>query len=442
MAKKIVIINQPLSNRGDEAAHRSLMRALDREFPQSKITVLFLNVKKGDIQDFTVESPRIFYRNVVGFNKGAGFLQRWSLKTNMIFLSLLHPTIRKYAQYIKKADIVICAPGGICMGLFQNWPHIFNLSLAKYYNKKLIYYSRSFGTFPGKTKWNRVFRKVSYKLLNSFDFLSIRDKKTMQLADELNLSYVPSIDTAFLDTPEIEIPDEISKIINNEEFTVFVPNSLTWHVAYRNRKQEDIDSFFVEVLKILVSKNNKIIMLPQLSQYVTYSEPDHAYFCKLKNFVKNDNVIVLNDTYSSDIQQKIIEKANCVIGARYHSIVFAINNCTSFISLSYEHKMTGLLDLLNLREWEINISEIGTSDFDEKEALIKFQQLLEKDYYQAEEIKEIANKIAVETFNKCKEKTISEEYGSIIGANAVVTKDLPANCVAAGNPAKVIKIIK
>lgn len=36
--------------------------------------------------------------------------------------------------------------------------------------------------------------------------------------------------------------------------------------------------------------------------------------------------------------------------------------------------------------------------------------------------------------------TIGEN--SIIGANAVVTKNVPANCVVAGNPAKVIKYLK
>ena len=36
--------------------------------------------------------------------------------------------------------------------------------------------------------------------------------------------------------------------------------------------------------------------------------------------------------------------------------------------------------------------------------------------------------------------TIGEH--SIIGANSVVTKDIPANCIAAGNPCKVIKLLE
>lgn len=404
--KNIVVINQPLSNRGDEAAHRSLLRALDKEFSNSKITVLFFNAQKEDIEDFKVVSSNIVYQNITGLDKGVPFVQRWSLRLNLIFLSLFYPTIYRYSRYIKKADLVICAPGGICMGLFQNWGHVFNLSLAKYYNKKLIYYSRSFGTFPIDTQWKRVFKRVSYKLLNNFDFLSIRDQKTMRLADELNLSYTPSIDTAFLDTPNVEIPIEISNIIKNEKFVVFVPNSLTWHAAYRNRSQKDIDSFFIEIFKILSAKNMKILMLPQLSQYVRYSIPDYGYFLDLKKSLEdNGNIYVIEDTYSSDIQQKIIENAEFVIGARYHSVVFAINNCTPFISLSYEHKMTGLLELLNLQEREINISNLGDSNFDRESSLQKIKLLLDTDYSNGKEVKNKACKMASKTFNKLKESS-------------------------------------
>jgi acetyltransferase-like isoleucine patch superfamily enzyme len=36
--------------------------------------------------------------------------------------------------------------------------------------------------------------------------------------------------------------------------------------------------------------------------------------------------------------------------------------------------------------------------------------------------------------------TIGEN--TIIGMNSIVTKDIPANCIAAGNPCKIIKEIK
>ena len=41
--------------------------------------------------------------------------------------------------------------------------------------------------------------------------------------------------------------------------------------------------------------------------------------------------------------------------SRYHSIVFAINNGVPFISLSYEHKMSGLLCSLGGEEMMVDI---------------------------------------------------------------------------------------
>ena len=38
----ILIINQPLNSRGDESAHKALVRSLLRDYPNVWITVLFI----------------------------------------------------------------------------------------------------------------------------------------------------------------------------------------------------------------------------------------------------------------------------------------------------------------------------------------------------------------------------------------------------------------
>ena len=72
----------------------------------------------------------------------------------------------------------------------------------------------------------------------------------------------------------------------------------------------------------------------------------------------NKNIIVIDENQSSDIQQEIIKKSCLVIGARYHSVVFAINNEIPFVSLSYEHKMKGLLEVLDMTDRMVEIQDI------------------------------------------------------------------------------------
>ena len=80
-------------------------------------------------------------------------------------------------------------------------------------------------------------------------------------------------------------------------------------------------------------------------------------------------MFVIDDTYSSDIQEALIKDATFVIGARYHSIVFSINQATPFIALSYEHKISGLLESLNKEDRIIDISTIWSSEEDIKKCL-------------------------------------------------------------------------
>ena len=56
---KLLIINQPLNNRGDESAHRALVRALHANLPNVEIRVLFWKCNEVSI-DFELKVRKIY----------------------------------------------------------------------------------------------------------------------------------------------------------------------------------------------------------------------------------------------------------------------------------------------------------------------------------------------------------------------------------------------
>jgi len=375
---KIAIINQPLENRGDESAHRALIRALVAQYPAAEITVLFIGENTASVAQFRVDAPNVTY-HTVAMRYARSRLPAWALLLHLRWLvALVHPSYQKYRQAINDADYVINAPGGICMGGFQNWQHIFCLLLAQACGKPIAYYSRSFGPFLENRYKDRLFKRLSVALLRNFDFLSIRDSKTMALADRLGLSYTKSIDTAFLERPREKMPLELADELGNTDYVVFVPNSLVWHVSYRQASPESINKLYLTIIEKLRARypTQKIVMLPQL--FNAGHNSDYLYFKELKTRSKyGEDVIVVPDCYSSDIQQVIIARAKLVVGARYHSIIFAINNNIPFVALSYEHKIAGMLETLDLPERGLDISGIANVDFDIVMVLRAFDRLLD-----------------------------------------------------------------
>ena len=396
----LLIINQPLNNRGDESAHKALVRSLHKSIPDATITVLFVNANGNSIDQFNVHLGNVDYVNISSL-KYYGHFMLLGLRYNLYFLWYFHPTIRKISKYYKAADWVICAPGGICMGGFQNWAHLFFLQLARFYHKKLIYYGRSFGPFPIATYKNRIFKRLSVGLLKYISFLSIRDSKTEILARQLGISYTKTLDTAFLDNPSVELPKELQSI-TQKKFMVFVPNLLIWHYKYKNQiSKNNVITFYHEIVNLINEKypQYNIVMLPQTFNFGTYLGDDVNFFKELALSINDSRIIVVDDIYSSDVQQVVISKSQFLIGARYHSVVFAINNNIPFVALSYEHKIAGMLCSLDKEESMVDITNISNDKSENQKIIDKIEEkilLLASD--RTAQIR--AKKIASECFNK------------------------------------------
>ncbi len=372
---RIAIINQPLANRGDEAAHKAFVRAICRKFPRYQIDVIFLCAEQSLIDSIKVDAENVSYINIL-INRGFRRFEQLGFLLDNFAFSYLHPALRKFHRLLKTYDKVVCAPGGICMGGFLNWDHIWQLDVARRLKKSILYWGRSIGPFTEQNFKKKLFKKYSRRLLKYFSYISLRDKISLDIARQFEVNADEVVDSAFLEIPTVRIPESILKEIDGSEYVVFVPNSLTWHPRYKDIPQEKIDEFYLEIIKLLETKfaGKKIVMLPQ-----TYKSDinDYEYFLKLKQLSSSKNILVIDENQSSDVQQAIIKGSNFVIGARYHSIVFAINNEIPFVSLSYEHKMSGLLETLCMTDRIIDIQDIfSEKTIDYENALDKVEKLV------------------------------------------------------------------
>ena len=383
----ILIVNQPLRNRGDESAHRALIRSMLQAIPDAHICVLYYCEKADAVNQFVVKNERVKY--VIEFRPYQHQLLAFDFLRKGLENSLfwLHPYVYKYLRHYRWADVVVCAPGGICMGGFMDSWHEEQLLIAMKLRKPIFYYGRSIGPFWDEPDEKRIFKQQAIRILKYATYVSLRDTTSIKIAKELGIANViETTDTAFLDYPQVNIPKEIFRGIDEKKYVVFVPNSLIWHYFYRGKATGDeVVAYWSKVARVIAKHypNHKIVMLPQTSLQGETAD-DKFLFQDIQRYCPELNIFVSDDIYSSDIQQQIIRGADAVFGARYHSIVFAINNNVPFVSFSYEHKMSGLLDEIGLQDEMIDITQLFTSEGVDKSILEQLDELIPQIYRSAE----------------------------------------------------------
>lgn len=405
----ILIVNQPLNNRGDESAHRALVRSIIKYIPEANVICLFKGSNPDSVRQFMVKHERVKYVDIIHKRglKSEFFLKKgWEHP----LLWKLHPYVREFFSYYKWADAVVCAPGGICMGGFMNWGHEWQLMYAMKFHKPVYYYGRSIGPFWDEPADKKLFKERAIKILNYCSYISLREAESLRIANSLGIkNVIETVDTAFLDYPEVEIPSEIKKQIGNGKYVVFVPNLLIWHYFYKGRttRQHVID-FWAKIADVIKKHfpSHKIVMLPQTFNYGDNGN-DINIFYDIQSYLKDPNIIVIKDKYSSDIQQQIIRNSEAMFGSRYHSVVFAINNNVPFVAFSYEHKISGLLEELGLTDEMIDIKNLFSSK-EVDNSIIEAFNIMIPHLHRSQESQARAKQTATSAFMKFKEALIKQ----------------------------------
>ena len=141
-------------------------------------------------------------------------------------------------------------------------------------------------------------------------------------------------------------------------------------------------------------------MLPQTFDYHNYEWDDINMFRDIAKNRSDNRIIVIQDCYSSDIQQTIIKDCKLLVGARYHSVVFSINQAVPFVALSYEHKIKGLLETLGKQDCMVDISSVFESEENIRESLYRFSII----------VKEVKADIKCRDFAKAKSQACLERF--------------------------------
>lgn len=356
---RFVLINQPMFNRGDESAHKALVYALLQRFPNCTIEVLFTGRPQEAVNECKVNDTRITYTNLP--------VTKWYLRSYIRntkrFLRVFwffNPVVRNIVRRYRQADWVISSPGDKSLGSRYDWDHLFFVTLAEFVGCKVAYYGRSIGPFPDDSPSHFRFNNLSKKALRRARFISLRDPMSERIADSLGLEYHSTFDTAFLYTPLTGIPQDVKAEIGDGKYIVLVPNYLIDKAKdFKGPSSPlQVKLFFAELSRRILDQfpDCRLVMLPQLFCGTDYLSTDYSFFKDIQSQVGDSRIVVLPDTLISEYHQAVIAGAECVVGARYHSIVFAINNDVPFVTLNYEDRIMGMLESLGKQDRVVDIT--------------------------------------------------------------------------------------
>lgn len=379
---KILVINCHPDNRGDEAAVHAMVDEISSAYPGVEIT---LAIRGAGTKYPNMPSNVKMILQFMPISSKAKFAHRIAVLTGgRVSISSNEKAL---ISEISKADIILHAPGGPSIGdtYYSDEPTylaIYDLLIAMH--KPYMFYAPSMGPFQREER--NSWRK---KVLEHAEAIVLRDP----ISEKYVRDFVPdktislTLDSAFQHDVNIEQNKEklnqymeLKGFLEKHEKCVGVTiTDLLWHPVYSKNPtiSKNIHDVFHEFLSSLTKAGYGVVFIPQLYGNGNDYDLMRTFCCDTNGYFV---VTASDDRYDTYFQQYVISKLYAVIGMRYHSNIFSAKMGTPFISVSYEQKMQGFMEKMNLEQYYIPLMELSTDVLNSKFDLLSLTYDIYRNY--------------------------------------------------------------
>ncbi|MDI3310883.1 MAG: polysaccharide pyruvyl transferase CsaB [Thermoanaerobacterium sp.] len=244
---------------------------------------------------------------------------------------------------IKNADVIISGGGSLIQDVTSSkslWYYLSIIFLGILLRKKVYIVGQGIG--PIQRRYNKVLASF---LLKRVDMITVRDEDSLSILKELNIEKNAILAADPVVNLNVCSDERIEKILQEEGI------DKNRYIVVCTREWGNNELSRVELAKavdaISTKYNLEVVFLP------FYYKKDELESEKVANYLKSSYKIIRGKYEPSEVLG-IIKNCSLLIGVRLHSLIFALAALVPFIGISYDPKIDGFLNSVNLKIFKID----------------------------------------------------------------------------------------
>ena len=326
--------------------------------------------------------PRVIVHGspIKTFFSNKGFRMKISLAFSLVysFLKLCFPSMSSdpTIKVLQDSDLVISKGGHFYQfhsknslkGLIYAYQSFYNLLLSIRLRKKISLIAHSVGPFNNNTS-----KTIARFVFKRVDFLSTRETISKKILVELGIKedkvqVLP--DSAFALIPVLDKNLEclLTKYkLKKKEYATITARYWNFPGCDPYRVSQAYDKYLSALAEIgdyLTKRKyvDKVVLVVHNDGKHNELEDDlKPINAVLERINQQDRVVLIDEDLSPSMQSGLYGGARLMIGTRLHSVIFSLVGGAPAIAISYTHKVDGIMKMLGLENYVLNIKSMEIS---------------------------------------------------------------------------------